>query len=271
MTAAGPTWPRCGLGVEPAAPTWTGIGWYRLRIVVAPEVAGPLALELWHWGASEVYLDGRPVGGFGTVAATPEEERTRNPRWRAVILPVHDSGPHVLALRYSAWPQAGPSRSARWFRGVTPPGVSVRLRPASTYLSRHDREHTNNVALLAALAVAFTGFAVLHLLYWLLDRTDRQNLAFGGYAAALAAIIGWQVHRELVDHTVPGGALLESGASLLLATDGAESGRLRVRVQATARLRDGPSASPHSRLRWCRSRSSRPTRTGSDHSAQRVS
>ena len=206
--------------VEPDAPPWTGIGWYRLRIDVAPDATGPLALELWHWGATEVYLDGRPMGGFGHVAATPEEERTRNPRWRAVILPVHASGPHVVALRYSAWLQAGSSRRARWFRVVTPPGVSARLRSASTYVSRREHDHTNNVALLTALAVAFSGFAALHLLFWLLDRSDRQNLAFGGYAAALGAIIAWQVHRELVDHTVSGGALLETGALLLLAVMG---------------------------------------------------
>jgi serine phosphatase RsbU (regulator of sigma subunit) len=225
---AGPAWDDSGwvrlastrAGPETAAPAATGIGWYRLRLDVAPEVAGPLALQLWHWGASEVYLDGQPVGGFGRVAATPAQERTQNPRWRAVILPVRSSGPHVLALRYSAWPQTGPSRRARWLRSVTPPGVNVRLMPASTYLLRRDRDHTGNTALLTALAVAFTGFAALHLLYWLLDRSDRQNLAFVGYAAALAGIIGWQVHRELVDHTVQAGAWLESGAQLLLALMG---------------------------------------------------
>jgi hypothetical protein len=256
-------------GVAPATPSGTGIGWYRLRIETADEVAGPLALELWHWGASEVYLDGRPVGGFGRVAATPEDERTRNPRWRAVILPISRLGSHVVALRLSAWPLAGSSRTARWLRRVTPPGVSVRLMPASTYLARRDREHTSNAVLLTALAVAFTGFAALHLVYWLFERSDRQNLAFGGYAASLAGIIGWQVHRELIDHTVLAGALLESGAMVLLALMGLSL----VAFVFASRRRAVPwpqSRSPHFRPRCRPSRSWRPGWGGWRHSARRA-
>lgn len=205
---------------DPDAPAWTGIGWYRVSIHVGADITEPLMLQLSHWGASEVYLDGRLVGGFGHVGARLQDERTHNPRWRGVLLPVKPGTTAVVAVRLSAWRQAEPSLTGRWLLALTPPGLGVRLALASTYLVTRDRDHVENVALLTALAVAFTAFALLHLLYFALDRSDRQNLAFAMYAGSLAAIIGWQIHRELVEHTVLAGALLETGALLLLAVLG---------------------------------------------------
>ena len=207
-------------GRDPAAPSWSGIGWYRLRLDVSRESIEPLALQMWHWGASQVFIDGRPVGGFGQVGRTLAEEHTRNPRWRGVILPDAASGSHIVAVRLSAWPQAGSSRLSRWLRLITPPGLNARLLPVSAHLAMRDRDHVGNVAMLTALAVAFSGFAVLHLLYFVLERTDRQNLAFGMYALALAGLIGLQLHREFVDHTVWAGGFLVAAATVLLAVLG---------------------------------------------------
>jgi serine phosphatase RsbU (regulator of sigma subunit) len=205
---------------DPDAPAWTGIAWYRVPIHVGPDVTGPLMLQLTHWGASEVYLDGRLVGGFGRVGARPQDEHTRNPRWRGVLLPVRPGTTAVVAVRLSAWRQAEPTLTGRWLLALTPPGLGARLSLASTYMVARDRDHVENVALLVALAVAFAAFGLLHLLYFVLDRRDRQNLAFAMYAGSLTAIIGWQIHRELVEHTVLAGALFETGALLLLAVLG---------------------------------------------------
>ncbi len=201
----------------PDAPAWVGMGWYRIWLDVAPDATTPLALELSHWGASEVFLDGQWVGGFGEVSARREDERTRNPRWRAVLLPIASPGRHVVAVRYSAWPLAGDSAAARWRRALMPPGIGVRLTTAAAHVERRDRDHAQNVALLTSLAVAFTAFAVLHLLFFVLERTDRQNLAFGGYAVSLAGVLWWSVHRELVDHTMPVAAWMQLTVPVLVA------------------------------------------------------
>src|SRR3989442_582717 len=47
---------------------WRGLGWFRLRLQVDPALANqPLALVMVHYGASEIYLDGKLVERFGTV------------------------------------------------------------------------------------------------------------------------------------------------------------------------------------------------------------
>ena len=41
---------------------WNGIGWFRLHLKAAPELADvPLNLEVGHFGASEIYLDGKLI------------------------------------------------------------------------------------------------------------------------------------------------------------------------------------------------------------------
>src|SRR5689334_10905284 len=62
---------------------WRGIGWFRLRLHVDPALANrPLALVMVHYGASEIYLDGKLVehfGRVGTVGTPPEQEVAYNP------------------------------------------------------------------------------------------------------------------------------------------------------------------------------------------------
>jgi hypothetical protein len=50
---------------------WRGVGWFRLRLRVDPTlVTRPLALVMAHYGASEVYLDGKLAQRFGAVGTT---------------------------------------------------------------------------------------------------------------------------------------------------------------------------------------------------------
>src|SRR5262245_7506550 len=59
---------------------WRGLGWFRLRLNSDPALAQqPLALVMVHYGASEVYLDGKLVQRFGRVGTTPDTEVAYNP------------------------------------------------------------------------------------------------------------------------------------------------------------------------------------------------
>ena len=91
---------------------WQGIGWFRLRVQVAPEAANEqLALLMWHWGASEVYLDGRLINRFGTVGASATTEQAFNPNGLPVGISFGTSGTHVIAVRHSAMVFRDPTSS----------------------------------------------------------------------------------------------------------------------------------------------------------------
>src|SRR5215468_6788265 len=54
---------------------WNGIGWFRLHLSVDPLLVRlPLNLEMYHLGASEIYLDGRLIGRFGRVSREKADE-----------------------------------------------------------------------------------------------------------------------------------------------------------------------------------------------------
>ena len=116
-------------------PAWPGIGWFRLRLDVAPELVGvPLALRLSHFGASEVYVDGARIATHGTVAATPAGERGRNPLETPIPITFDRAGEHVVAVRYSS--AAGTTGSGRWFPGFRfPLGFSASVDTAEAAIS----------------------------------------------------------------------------------------------------------------------------------------
>ena len=86
-------WPKSG---------WQGLGWFRLRLQVDPALANqPLALVMVHYGASEIYLDGKLIERFGTVGTTPESEVEYNPNTVPLGIVLDGRSEHVLAVRHS--------------------------------------------------------------------------------------------------------------------------------------------------------------------------
>ncbi len=81
---------------------WRGLGWFRLHLQVDPALAGKLlCLRAWHYGASEIYVDGQLAQRFGVVAASTETEQEFNPRSIPIPIVFNTSGAHLIAVRYS--------------------------------------------------------------------------------------------------------------------------------------------------------------------------
>ena len=81
---------------------WRGIGWFRLRVQIPSELADEqLALRMWQWGASEVYLDGKLIHRFGTVGANADSEQAYNPNGFPIGVSFGASGEHLIAVRHS--------------------------------------------------------------------------------------------------------------------------------------------------------------------------
>ena len=57
--------------ISPPKSGWTGIGWFRLHLAVDSTLWNrTLALHVKHWGASEIYLDGKLLAQFGKVGSS---------------------------------------------------------------------------------------------------------------------------------------------------------------------------------------------------------
>ena len=80
---------------------WNGIGWFRKKFSVPTEYRGkPIALRMGHFGASEIYLDGKLVVKYGVVANIIENEKIYVPR-KPIIIQLDSQAYHVVVVHYS--------------------------------------------------------------------------------------------------------------------------------------------------------------------------
>ena len=171
-------WPRANPAFAwgQGPPGWRGTGCFRLRFALAPALRGQLlALALEHEGASDVWLDGRRLGGYGTLGADAAGTRGYQPRYRTLPFALADGRPHLLAVRYAkfgAWPQEAA-------------GFVAWVGPADRLVARQMKllqVNTFNLINIAGVGV----LALLHLFLFLYYRPQRANLYYSLYLAAAA-------------------------------------------------------------------------------------
>ena len=81
---------------------WTGVGWFRLHFALDSTLQDQtLALTVAHFGASEIYLDGKLIQHFKAVGVANDPRK----KFRAFdgITGLHLDGKaaHTLAVRYT--------------------------------------------------------------------------------------------------------------------------------------------------------------------------
>ncbi len=198
---------------------WTGIGWFRVHLPVAPDATKiPLALEIYMSGAMEVYLDGRLLQRFGVVGATPETEEVYGPRGTPVAIYFDTPGEHLLAVRYSntIMDDRG-GVVARWIarRGVNV-GFFMQMRPHGELVREvEQRVRFSSGLQLGGVCINAT-LATLHLLLFAFYRRQRGNLYYGLFTLSLASAILFAFYRDNQHLGAIGLAVCVSAVSLLI-------------------------------------------------------
>ncbi len=91
-------------------PGWQGAGWFRLWVRVDSALADQiLAIQLDHDGASEIYLDGWRIGGFGKVGASKGLTEPFIPYRFLTPLRLGNTEPHLIAIRYANFHRYSPN------------------------------------------------------------------------------------------------------------------------------------------------------------------
>ena len=165
---------------------WNGTAWFRLRVTVDESLAAqPLALRVWHWGASEIYLDGKLLQRFGQIEANDEKEF--NPRGMPVPFVFGSGGVHTFAVRHSFKAASDPSKGmGRWLtRGRFLPGFNGFLQPASAAIASYGQQERDARRDSLFVGILFA-FALLHFLLFMFYRRERANLFYSLFAFSLA-------------------------------------------------------------------------------------
>ena len=182
-------WQRADIGLKQGA--WGGIGWFRLHLEIAPELAHvPLALLHHQQGAAEIYVDGRlqyVLGKVGKTAATEELLHVVDLEPLSLSL---DRGVHLIAVRYSNF-------RADEFRNLgIAPGFKAHLALWDDWVTDLTRKH-------AAYQMFFTGvplaFGALHLLLFAFYPVVRANFYYALYTLSIGAVTWMVFEQQFVD------------------------------------------------------------------------
>jgi serine phosphatase RsbU (regulator of sigma subunit) len=192
---------------QAALENWNGKAWFRLRLQVDEQLANqPLAWRVWHWGASEIYLDGKLVQSYGAIS--PGADVEFNPR--GVFFPVvfKNGGAHTIAVRYS-FKAAGDltgGRGAWLMRAGYLPGFKLSIEPVENAgLKLENRLRENRLENI--FVGLFLALALVHFLLYIFYRNAPSNLFYSLFVAGLALAFWLQILKG-AEHTGAVPALL---------------------------------------------------------------
>ncbi|MGH9900907.1 MAG: SpoIIE family protein phosphatase, partial [Pyrinomonadaceae bacterium] len=200
--------------IRPDAPPragWRGRGWFRLRLRVDERLVGqPLALRVWHRGASEIYVDGEPVGSFGRITAEADEEYNPRGLFVPVVFRAGVADTHTVAVRYSYMASGDTARGrGSWLaRGAYGPWFSLAVAPVGDALLSLERR-ARNERLDYVFAGLLFALALVHFLLYVFYRRERGNLYYSFFALGLGAFVWLSSVSDTGHHSAAVAALVE--------------------------------------------------------------
>ncbi|MCB9044964.1 MAG: hypothetical protein H6550_02370 [Chitinophagales bacterium] len=149
-----------------------GIGWFRKQVNVTDSVCRePLAMSIRHYGASEIYVDGKLLERFGKISGNPDSTEYYNPIMQPVIFIFHDTGMHTIAIRYANYRTEVPSGHDSYIHGFT-----VSITEANSAIAMNGMLRMIIIGFMMVLSAIFATLAGLHFLLWLFRYSDKSNL-----------------------------------------------------------------------------------------------
>jgi len=169
---------------EKSSPPFKGMGWFRYHFIADTSITGrPLAMEISHFGASEIYLDGKLIESFGRIAG-PDSSEYFDPLKLPFVFMIPGPGEHVLAVRYANYlAQKNYNRHLYQIGGFR----ATIGRPDQMI----ENIHNNSVALtfiLISLVGIFLTLSLLHLFMYLYNRSIKSNLSFSIFMFCLSGL-----------------------------------------------------------------------------------
>lgn len=158
-----------------APPGWKGIGWFALSIKADSTFAGKkLAMQINHDGASEIFVDGKPAGGYGTLGHSAETIKAMRAPKALIPLWLNDTLPHVITVHYANFT---PAYQNFW-------GFQMAFADYSTAYNRIAASNNRmNFILMTVGAHFILGF--LSLFLYLFYRTQKLNFYYALFVLLL--------------------------------------------------------------------------------------
>ena len=156
----------------------SGIGWFRLRLLIDSSLDRQLVLIIQQSGASEIYLDGQLIHPFGVISSNPANVKAYDPLWKPVSFPVKKNTIQVLAIRFALQPNIRyttmyeTNNHALW--------IQVKdVESAVSFYGQHASRFGWFHIILMGVCILF---CVLHFAFYLFYSSQKANFYFALFA-----------------------------------------------------------------------------------------
>lgn len=169
---------------------WMGIGWFRVNFWVDKALWNkPVAINIEHLGASEVYLNGNLLFKTGVIQDGKLVEGRQRRNWS--ILTFDKLEHQVLAVRYANYPPD--------FYNLTgyDPGFSVSIINIGTLLSKGVGTNLGTSSYQIVFTLIPLVLAIIHFLLYIFYRKNRQNLFYSICLMGFAGFAFFILQRNL--------------------------------------------------------------------------
>ena len=161
----------------------SGIGWFRLHLSLDNSLLkSELSFVIQQSGASEIYLNGTKIQGYGILNSNPEKVKADDPIWKPLSISFNGTGEQVIAVRYALQPHIYYTKIFE----TENPALTIKLMDSDRAV---DYFH-NNAIKIAGFSFVLFGITImiiiLHLSFYILYPTQKANLYFGLFAVMFA-------------------------------------------------------------------------------------
>ena len=162
---------------------FNGICWYRLHIKIDSSLAGiPLVLRMSHFGASEIFIDGKKVDSFGKING-PVKSEYEDPQYEPFAISLRDTGEHLLAIRYANFhAQRNLTNYKNHFAGL-----KISIGETNIAIQQHSYHIRFITFIYIFLFGIFVALAMSHFFVYLYYRTTVSNLYFSIFCISIGS------------------------------------------------------------------------------------
>ncbi len=165
--------------------TWKGIGWFRKIIVIDSSLINkPIGFSINHFGASQIFLNGKIVKEFGKVGLTEDEEEIYQPRDIPFAVQLDSNFVYTIAVRYSNHLSISEDFFfSKWFRRA---GFRIRISAMDDMIQSSVESEGVTFAVNMGIAGLFLSLAILYFLLFLFYSRHKENIYYSFFTFFIA-------------------------------------------------------------------------------------
>ena len=176
---------------------WEGIGWFRKIIQIdSTLVDDNIAFAFYHYGASQIFLNGELVHEFGKISSSIDSEEVYQPRRVPIIVNLDSNFVYTVAVRYSNWnAKENLSWYKKWFSQI---GFSLNISKSNRLIRTTVLNEGLSFAVNTGISGIFLSLAMLYFLLYLFYQRNKENLYYSFFTFLIAVLFFFSVALRII-------------------------------------------------------------------------